>query len=542
MSLQVTGFQPFTFSEQTPCPECGFNDYNITFDNKDQIFIQFKAEPCGDAIEPFESFYSEWEVDGGNVCSSNNDGGTVILSFRPPYLFNVYVLHLNVYSYVSGTLTIQVLGGPTFTIESAGSYELVFNTSLIFTNEQVDITLSGTFEGCFNGIELFGVYTNQQFAIYNINDAGNPTTLAYRNTLLNGADSLLITGQYITMGYDFRESDLDGCYRIGVADPCLNTCAQFGIENMWFRVEGGWTQNSPPPNSFNINTDDGELTISLINTGDYVLESDTAICAGLEYRYEFEVTEFSGGPTINVTIGGVAIPVTGTGVYEGTVTALNNSIEILGNASVFGATIVFTRFIIGLVEFQYNYFSNVFQVKDMSAEEMCKTVLIEGCCGDDQFNIKFFGTSFLPAIRLERRFFRAAYNTDVEAFRGFDGTNETSYADVQKTKTLRLERLPEFIVDFLSTAVYYDNFFVNGVPYVLSEPEFPEPIGNDAYELYDLELILKPKRDKIRKVNCIGTSASCLPNFFNNLPEGFLYENGIPILMEDTQFTLIEGQ
>jgi hypothetical protein len=95
------------------------------------------------------------------------------------------------------------------------------------------------------------------------------------------------------------------------------------------------------------------------------------------------------------------------------------------------------------------------------------TLKLEGCNGNDAFGFKFVGSGFVPGIRVERRFFRPQYVTDIEVYRDSQGLNKTNFADVEKVKTLRVEQQPEYFFDFLSLLVYFDNFYVNAVTYIL---------------------------------------------------------------------------
>jgi hypothetical protein len=64
--------------------------------------------------------------------------------------------------------------------------------------------------------------------------------------------------------------------------------------------------------------------------------------------------------------------------------------------------------------------------------------------------------------------------------------------------------------------VYFDNFYVNAVTYVLNETDFPSIEWDDANECGNINLDLKLKQELLRKVNCNDVDANCLPTVLSN--------------------------
>jgi len=180
----------------------------------------------------------------------------------------------------------------------------------------------------------------------------------------------------------------------------------------------------------------------------------------------------------------------------------------------------------------WNAYTDVLAIGDYN--DPCKYYKIEGCNAEDQFNLAFGGSSFLPAIRLEGRKFRAQYVTEVNNFRFSSGGWATTYVDREKKWTFAFGRLPEYVLDFLSTIFYYDNCYVNGDLYYPIDGEFPDVEYNDADDLGAISVDLALKKSKVRKILCSNTSADCLPSILDNTEPFILTEDLQRITTEDS--------
>jgi hypothetical protein len=93
--------------------------------------------------------------------------------------------------------------------------------------------------------------------------------------------------------------------------------------------------------------------------------------------------------------------------------------------------------------------------------------------------------------------------------------------------------LPEYVLDFLSILVYFDNFYVNGETHFPAEDSFPEVEYNDADDLGSISIDLIRKTGIVRKTVCVGVDADCLPSILN-LDEPFLlYQDDNRIITQD---------
>jgi len=348
----------------------------------------------------------------------------------------------------------------------------------------------------------------------------------------------------ITAAFELTDVALgEGCYRLAITDFCTNTCGQSYVYNGIFRDAGGvagWATEG----TGTITLSEGQAEFNLNIVGDTAtLRQDVSndLCDGLQY-YVSVFIESRTNVRIYAKIGTNQVQITGTGYQTVLITADgNNPLEIL--VSEFGGAPAAA--VINLVEIsiendsiQWDQFSDIINIGDFNDE--CKFFKIEGCNAEDQFNLAFGASSFLPAIRLEGRKFRAQYVTEVNNFRFASGRYETTYVDREKKWTFAFGRLPEYVLDFLSTIFYYDNCYVNGDLYYAIDGEFPDIEYNDADELGALSIDLALKSSKVRKTICSNTDADCLPSILDSADEPFLLAQDLQRLTTENSVNLYQ--
>jgi hypothetical protein len=267
-----------------------------------------------------------------------------------------------------------------------------------------------------------------------------------------------------------------------------------------------------------------DFNLDLGESGSITSNQGNPLCEGL-YYYVSVFIESRSGVKIFVTIGSNSVEVVGSGYQTIVITAGTGNTHVKIDVYQFNIDPSFA--IIKLVEvqiddsdIQWDLYSDIINIGDFNDE--CKYFKIEGCNAEDQFNLAFGGSSFLPAIRLEGRKFRAQYQTEVNNFRFASGKYQTTYVDREKKWTFAFGRLPEYVLDFLSTIFYYDNCYVNGDLYYAIDGEFPDIEYNDADELGALNIDLALKSSKVRKTICSNVDADCLPSILDNNDEPFL--------------------
>jgi hypothetical protein len=454
------------------------------------------------------------------VCSTElNVSGLYCQLLRTNFIYQLYQVEFTILTLDQGSLTVGLSGSATYELTLPGTYTLYFANPTM-TNDSVTMCFaSESWIGCLstNGIKVYGLASANQMKV-GIVDAVTLETVDLISPLYTVKDNK------ITAAFDLVDLALgEGCYRLAITDFCTNTCGQNYLYNGIFRDAGGvsgWTATalvtlSEGQAEFNlpVASDQGSITQNISND----------LCDGLQY-YVSVFIESRSNVRIFAIIGGNQVQITGTGYQTVLITADgNNPLEIL--VSEFGgapaaAVIKLVEISIENDSIQWDQYSDVLSIGDYNDE--CKYFQIEGCNAEDQFNLAFGGSSFLPGIRLEGRKFRAQYVTEVNNFRFASGKYQTTYVDREKKWTFAFGRLPEYVLDFLSTIFYYDSCYVNGDLYYAIDGEFPDIEYNDADDLGALSIDLALKSSKVRKTICSNTDADCLPSILDNADEPFL--------------------
>jgi hypothetical protein len=527
MSFTSIPNQPIIFTSNTvvDCPDCG-GDYKQLIDFNDQIFFQMESTPCPlSVLFKYDTLESGWGVTLDNeACSTDvTEGGIYAQYLRTNFIYQLYQVEFTVLTLEQGALNVRLDGSSTYQITLPGTYTFYFANPTM-TNDSVTLrffTDTGDgWVGCLStsGINVYGLASANQMKVA-ILDAETLETVDILAPLYTVKDNK------ITTAFDLTDVSLGaGCYRLAMTDFCTNTCGQNYVYNGVFRDAAGvagWTPSnalvtlSEASVAFNFSLSGQEATITQSISND--------LCDGLQY-YVSVFIESRTNVRIYAKIGTEEVQITGTGYQTVLITADGNSpleirvVEFGGTPAA--AVIKLVEIQIEDSDIQWDLYSDVLAIGDYNDE--CKYFKIEGCNAEDQFNLAFGGSSFLPAIRLEGRKFRAQYQTEVNNFRFASGRYQTTYVDREKKWTFAFGRLPEYVLDFLSTIFYYDNCYVNGDLYYAIDGEFPDIEYNDADELGALNIDLALKSSKVRKTICSNTDADCLPSILDNADEPFL--------------------
>jgi hypothetical protein len=529
MSFTSIPNQPIIFNADVAvdCPGCN-GDYKQLIDLNDQIFFQVEAPECTVKLPVSSLGAVVWTLDGSTVCSTEPSNGSASVTFTTPYPYEVYKLEILVTELTEGDLVVTLQGGESFTFYTAGTYTIYLATQAAINGDlslQVNFT-SDTFVGCFNlRVGAFGLGTDMQLAWV------DPESLEFVAPVADFITT--IKDNKVTAAFAMTDQAIDiSCLRLAISDPCDNGCSKYGVENPnfngtvaiggsgfgWDLTDGVWEISG------------GKAIFTDVITGDQaIIVSDSSLCSAEDSVYDVTITITQHQDTrvfVVAPSGGSVTPnyVAGVGTFTFQVTtgAFAEPLTIRGVAMEDGAFVYIDSVNVKLSAESTTFvqYSDVLTIGDYNDD--CKYFKIEGCNAEDQFNLAFGGSSFLPGIRVEGRKFRAQYQTEVNNFRFASGKNMTTYVDREKKWTFFFGRLPEYVLDFLSTIFYYDNCYVNGDLYYPIDGEFPDIEYNDADELGALSIDLALKTSKVRKTICSNTDADCLPSILDNADEPFL--------------------
>jgi hypothetical protein len=535
MSITSIPNQPIIFHSQddilTPCEECGNSDYKQLVDFNDQVFFQVETTPCElSVLYPYDIFQGGW---GNNlvdytICSTNvYDNGIYALYLSTNYIYQVYQVTFTILSLEQGTLNVSMDGSSEYQITLAGTYTLYFANPLITGNSMTLVFQTPSVDGwvgCLStsNIRVYGLASANQMKV-GIVDAVTLETVDLIAPLYTLKDNK------ITVAFDLTDVELGaGCYRLAMTDFCTNTCGQNYVYNgIFIDASGvpGWTISGT--GTVTLSEGSANFGLSFDENASITQNVSNNLCDGLQYGVGIFI-ESRSNVRIFVVVGGNQVQVFGTGYQQVLITADGtNPVEIIvqaigiGPGEFGGAVLNYVDIAISDSDIQWDMFSDVLTIGDYNDE--CKYFKIEGCNAQDQFNLAFGGSSFLPMIRLEGKRAKAQYVTNANTFRYASGQWSANYVNRLKQWTYYFGRLPEYVLDFLSTIFYYDNCYVNGVLMFPQDNAFPTIDWSDADTfLGSFAIDLVEKENKVVKVQCSDSDADCLPSILDNQDEPFL--------------------
>ena len=538
MSFTSIPNQPIIFNptSEVQCEGCG-TPYQQLVDFNDEIFFQVETTPCEDSqLYAAEITNAGWGavVDGLACSDALLSGGFYQQELVMNYSYELFQVTFTIQSLEQGSLTVQILGSSSYTFTLAGTYTLYFNNPTIASSSITLRFTSSSWIGCLDvqSIKVNGLASVQQMKLAVV----DAETLAFIDDI---TPTYTVKDNKITGGFALTDIALSaGCYRFALVDFCTNTCGQSYVFNGnlmegQFGVEGWTVGGDVAPTltqgsaSFSVNI--GEDSTMTSNTGN-------ELCDGLTYNVSIFIQSAS-NVRIYAVIGTNQVAFSGSGNQTVSIVADGNNplqilVEQLGGSAGSAELTRAIRVEVADEDITWNAYTDVLAIGDYN--DTCKYYKIEGCNAEDQFNLAFGSSSFLPAIRLEGRKFRAQYQTEVSNFRFASGNWSSTYVDREKKWTFSFGRLPEYVLDFLSTIFYYDNCYVNGDLYYPIDGEFPDVEYNDADDLGAIIIDLALKKSKVRKTLCSNVDANCLPSILNNDEPFILTEDGQRITTEDS--------
>jgi hypothetical protein len=537
MSFTSIPNQPIIFHPKedilTPCEECGSSDYKQLVDFNDQIFYQVDTTYCDNSgLTIYDSEFAGWGLNSidGKVCSTNVlEFGFYALYFRTNYIFQLYQITLTFPSIEQGTIRVSMFGSSTYDITIAGTYNLYFANPTLTGNSLslLIFTPEGTgWQGCLDiDIRGYGLPSSNQMKVGIVDSE----TLEFIDVI---QPIYTLKDNKITTAFSLTNVDVNaGCYRLAMTDFCTNTCGQSYIYNGVFRsspriLVDGWITSG----TGTIVLSESQVIFELIGFNvDATLTQSISnnLCNGLTYNVSVNIiSRFL--TRAFVQIGGEQVELIGTGLQTIQITADGNNPLSLYVIQDTLSSVTLCEFIISSIsisiideDIQWDMYSDVLTIGDYN--DSCKYYKIEGCNAQDQFNFAFGGSSFLPMIRLEGKRSKAQYVTNANTFRYASGKWTANYVNRVKQWTYHFGRLPEYVLDFLSTIFYYDNCYVNGVLMFPQDNAFPTIDWSDADTyLGSFNIDLVEKQNNVLKVQCTEADADCLPSILDNSQEPFL--------------------
>lgn len=305
-----------------------------------------------------------------------------------------------------------------------------------------------------------------------------------------------ITDGFITYTIeDWTDLDLpDGCYKLGVADPC--ECSRFGFIGDDFNVPNQFVVSVG--GSSNVDISGGAMSVTNSGVSAVTVLKVGVLCVGVEYGFEYTLSGMAVGDNFRLAAGtanGILRTADGTYTETITVTASNDNPQDL--RFVFGFvgglhSVDVTDFTMGAVIQEPTYTSTPFSLKDSHDCAGC-TVLVEACGNGDQLGFGFNGSGFKPVIRLEGTYRGSGYPSVSSEYEFASGKSSTTYARLKKAKSL-LFGAPEYVHDFMQLLRFIDNVYINGVNKKCTDQEYPSSSKEDHV---DFEIVTMTFVDKV---------------------------------------------
>jgi hypothetical protein len=562
MSYTSIPNQPILFN---PANELGANcycdpsEYKQIIDFNDDVYFQLEAPVCTEVYEGVGILDTEqnWTYEGTQICSAKTEDpnlqeGTWIWRFYPlnslNIMFSTFKIVVEVTSMTQGYLNVYFPSGGTYTIYTAGTYEFYLNTFNLINGITTYLDLVFTsinFVGCFNEPQVYGVGTN-----INVGWVDSESLEIVSPAII---DYSYVNENKLTVHLAVNDQELiEGCYRLAITDPCDNSCGQYGLLFPNFEDPSYWLEELSSSPQWSVTP--GLAVWYWENTFGYLDETllyniselpglGFDLCEGVTYQVTVDIESITNGGISFVSgAGSVCVPalITTPGIHVVTLTVGTGST----NFAIKAETLLIPYAITTTIEL------NSVQVSPIAADidyvqysptlsvgnydDPCTYLKLSACNTYDQFGFAFNNSGFAPELRVEGLISQPQYKTDVDLFRFASGKTITSYADRLKSWSFHFGRLPEYLLDFLSVAFFFDNVNINGNKYAPADNEFPSIQWNEAdNKLGRLDITLIEKKTKIQKVQCAAQTEDCVP-----LPpvlDDFAFQDGNLNLFQDSE-------
>jgi hypothetical protein len=332
------------------------------------------------------------------------------------------------------------------------------------------------------------------------------TGISYETT----PDNFVLAQNTVTITIDWAELGIsNGCYYLCFLDPCSNTNGQNyppDITNCTITGSAtGWTLLGVAAyDSNNVVMDGSDFGILYQNNVFHNFNS--------EYCVTIVVSAITGNLTVTFGDNDVAVITTpGTHIITGTPESdLSISLtSLFGNTatieSVCACEILPENYVCDLT-------SNTFKLGDYS--ENC-TLIINACNNEDGMGFVFDGSGFSPRLRLEAKLKNSKYTNERSVYEDSIGKKSVTYYSRRKQKILAVDLQPEYIHDFLSTLIGFDNVYIENETYFVDDDEYNIEYSDASDDVGSVNLLVSKKTQNVKNTNCTDDENVCTlpPNY-----------------------------
>lgn len=187
----------------------------------------------------------------------------------------------------------------------------------------------------------------------------------------------------------------------------------------------------------------------------------------------------------------------------------------VGNSWVFSLPLPSVEGLVDCLDYRLGWFngcnnysqmmvSNTFRVTD---EGVGCTVALSGCYPGNQLG---WPAGFQPLARLKGRLYRPNYEGEIISSADSGGYRPISYAARRKTMQLGIDPLPEYLLDYVSVWVLFEQMYINGESWRVTDNELPEVIYTDGSDLGQWFFTVERVRQNVKVNICRPLATLCL--------------------------------
>lgn len=500
----IIPFQPVIFDENVDACLANTNGFSMPVLLGDNTQFQFSIDACSSASDIVDngSFASgsswvagtNWTI-SGNLARHTSGASGNLYQAVPFSSSGYYKIIVRVSNMTSGSLAVKVGLTVKGTITANGTYEYWQSGPILGTG--LTFAASSDCQADINFVSVLYMNKYMKVIIYNASDNSQAA-------ILENADGYFdFQNQYWTTTINWGALGLSyGCYYIGVADECTNTCSQLYLAGQDFYQESFWTEavnNAITTTLILLNNVWLYESTSVVGTGS--LTNNYAICSGRTYVVTYTLAGHAGDATCTIKCGTSAGTTrSANGTYTDTIVSNGTTFSINFASTVNPSNFWITDLTVTGIdsELTTNYTSNRFLYTDnVNCSHMITMV-----CNDNSFGMGFVNTGFIPRARVESKLILSGYPQSRVKTKTSQGVKRIDFFESDKNRRLKVIRQPEYIIDFLSLLIGADHWYIDDVEYFAAEDEFAEPKPNKWFNLYDIDIECQKKTLLLQNKNC----------------------------------------
>jgi len=495
-------------------------NYKQIVNNGDITEYQFRLTPCRGVpnLAANAAFGNSpgwtinnagWAISGGQAAKSDTKASSLTQKILRTDRF--YRIEVGIVSITNpDQLTVKL--GPQQVLpakrpEGAGEFHF-FNFA---SGDELQIFAASGCVVTLEYVNVFEIDINYIFAVLDLDDVPQALISVLSLSPFNSLN-FRISEDYITFFYDWSDVG-NGCYKLAIADPCLNTIGQNGFFNNDFRLGlWSWTfdeDNSVQPDQVIVSPDNAGLFIfspvgaigiyeriyiwnyDLEIGKDYTLKITIGIINNFVFKWLSDITLDTyttiGSKTVSFTATDTVLKMSfARGAAAASSSCLINSItlELDDPLADFTADLTSEAFILG---------------------DRTETLLISAT-NDESKTFNFNFEIFTPKLRVDAILAEQIAQGQREWSEDANGNRKVYFGDVREGEILSTAPQPQYIHRFLSLLLYFNYFYINEIPYFIEDDDYPDLQWNRPQTLAKLNLNVS-RNQLLLNQNCSGADS-----------------------------------